>query len=157
MHPIVNCLWFDRQAEEAAQFYLSIFKNARLGKILYFTEAGHEFHRQPAGLAMTVEFELNGQPFMAMNGGPDFKFNAAVSFVVPCDTQAEIDHYWDMLSEGGDPAAQQCGWLKDKYGVSWQIMPADLKSWMQDPRRASKIMDALHDMKKLDIATLQSV
>ena len=123
-HRIVPCLWFDNQAEEAAKYYVSIFKNSKIGAISRYGEAGREVHRRPPGSVMTVEFELDGQAFTGLNGGPLFKFNEAVSFQVNCATQAEVDYYWDKLTAGGDPKAQQCGWLKDRFGVSWQVVPA---------------------------------
>jgi predicted 3-demethylubiquinone-9 3-methyltransferase (glyoxalase superfamily) len=155
--PIVACLWFDSQAEEAARFYAGIFKNSRIGKISRYTEAGREAHGRPAGSVMTVEFELNGQPFTALNGGPHFKFNEAVSFQIMCQTQEEVDHYWNKLSQGGDPNAQQCGWVKDKYGLSWQVVPTVLVELMSDPDRekAGRAMEAMLSMKKLDIAALK--
>ena len=117
LQPITPCLWFDNQAEEAARYYIGIFKNSKITAISRYGEAGREVHGQPAGTVMTVAFELNGQPFTALNGGPVFTFNEAISFQVMCRTQEEVDHYWDKLSEGGDKNAQQCGWLKDRYGV----------------------------------------
>ena len=121
---IAPCLWFDSQAEEAANFYVSVFKNSKITSVAKYTKAGQETHKKRPGSVMTVEFELDGQPFTALNGGPDFKFNEAVSLQVPCRNQDEIDHYWNKLSKGGDPKAQQCGWLKDKYGLSWQVVPS---------------------------------
>jgi predicted 3-demethylubiquinone-9 3-methyltransferase (glyoxalase superfamily) len=155
--PITPCLWFDTQAEEAARFYAGVFKNSRIGTVSRYGEAGHEVHGRPAGSVMTVEFELNGQSFTALNGGPHFKFNEAVSFQIMCRTQEEVDHYWNKLSQGGDPKAQQCGWLKDKYGLSWQVIPAMLAEMMSDPDRekAGRAMEALLQMKKLDIAALE--
>jgi predicted 3-demethylubiquinone-9 3-methyltransferase (glyoxalase superfamily) len=154
---ITPCLWFDSQAEEAARFYTGIFKNSRIGTISRYGEAGHEVHGRPAGSVMTVEFELNGHPFTALNGGPHFKFNEAVSFQIMCRTQEEVDHYWNKLSQGGDPKAQQCGWLKDKYGLSWQVAPTVIAELMSDPDRekAGRVMEALLKMKKLDIAELK--
>jgi predicted 3-demethylubiquinone-9 3-methyltransferase (glyoxalase superfamily) len=155
--PIVPCLWFDNQAEEAARFYTGIFRNSRIGKISRYTEAGREAHGRPAGSVMTVEFELNGQPFTALNGGPHFKFNEAISFQIMCQTQEEVDHYWNKLSQGGDPNAQQCGWLKDKYALSWQVVPTVLVEMMSDPDRekSGRAMEAMLKMKKLDIAGLK--
>jgi predicted 3-demethylubiquinone-9 3-methyltransferase (glyoxalase superfamily) len=155
--PLVPCLWFDTQAEEAARFYTSIFKNSRIGTISRYTEAGREVHGRPAGSVMTVEFELNRQPFTALNGGPHFKFNEAISFQIMCKDQAEVDHYWNKLSEGGDPSAQQCGWLKDKYGLSWQVVPAVLLDMLTDSERekSDRAMEAMLQMKKLDIAALE--
>jgi predicted 3-demethylubiquinone-9 3-methyltransferase (glyoxalase superfamily) len=120
---ITPCLWLDDQALEVAEFYTAIFRNSKIVKVARYGEAGREAHGKPAGTVMTVAFELDGQTFTALNGGPMFKFNEAISFQVDCETQKEVDYYWDKLSEGGDARAQQCGWLKDKYGVSWQIVP----------------------------------
>ena len=155
--PITPCLWFDSQAEEAARFYTGIFKNSKLGKISRYTEAGTEVHGQPAGKVMTVEFELNGQPFTALNGGPHFKFNEAVSFQIMCGDQEEVDYYWNKLTPGGDPKAQQCGWVKDKFGLSWQVVPTRLIELMSDSDRekAGRTMQAMLKMKKLDIAELE--
>jgi predicted 3-demethylubiquinone-9 3-methyltransferase (glyoxalase superfamily) len=155
--PITPCLWFDTQAEEAARYYTGIFKNSKIGKISRYTEAGREVHRQKAGTVMTVEFELNGQPFTALNGGPVFKFNEAISFQIMCQTQEEVDHYWNKLSEGGDKNAQQCGWVKDKYGLSWQVVPTVLPELMSSPdkEKAGRAMEAMLQMKKLDIAELK--
>jgi predicted 3-demethylubiquinone-9 3-methyltransferase (glyoxalase superfamily) len=154
---ITPCLWFDNQAEEAARFYTGIFKNSRISTISRYGEAGHEVHGRPAGSVMTVEFELNGQPFTALNGGPHFKFNEAVSFQIMCRNQEEVDHYWNRLSQGGDPAAQQCGWLKDKYGLSWQVVPTALLEMMTDPDRekSGRAMEAMLKMKKIDIAAME--
>jgi predicted 3-demethylubiquinone-9 3-methyltransferase (glyoxalase superfamily) len=154
---IAPCLWFDGQAEGAAAHYTSIFKNSRVLQVSRYGEAGFEFHGQAPGTVMTVAFELDGQPFTGLNGGPAFKFNEAISLQVYCDTQEEIDHYWTRLSEGGDPTAQQCGWLKDQFGVSWQVVPAVLPELMQspDPARSERVMNALLRMKKLDIAKLK--
>jgi predicted 3-demethylubiquinone-9 3-methyltransferase (glyoxalase superfamily) len=154
---ITPCLWFDSQAEEAARFYIGIFKNSKLGKISRYTDAGREVHGQPGGKVMTVEFELNGQPFTALNGGPQFKFNEAVSFQIMCRDQEEVDYYWNKLTPSGDPNAQQCGWLKDKFGLSWQVVPTRLVELMSDSDRekAGRTMEALLKMKKLDIAELE--
>ena len=154
--PITPCLWFDNQAEEAARFYTGIFKNSKIGKISRYTEA-REVHRQPAGKVMTVEFELNGQPFTGLNGGPQFKFNEAISFQIMCRDQEEVDYYWNKLSQGGDPNAQQCGWLKDRYGLSWQVVPEVLLELVSDPDRekSGRAMEAMLKMKKLDIAELE--
>jgi predicted 3-demethylubiquinone-9 3-methyltransferase (glyoxalase superfamily) len=149
---ITPCLWFDNQAEEAANFYTSIFKNGKITAVSRYGKEGFEFHKQPEGTAMTVVFEINGQPFTAMNGGPIFKFTEAISFQVFCDSQEEIDHYWNHLTEGGKEV--QCGWLKDKYGVSWQIVPSILPSLMTDPARAGRVTNAFMQMKKFDIAKL---
>jgi predicted 3-demethylubiquinone-9 3-methyltransferase (glyoxalase superfamily) len=155
---LVPCLWFDTQAEEAARFYTGIFQNSGIGTISRYGEAGREVHGRPAGSVMTVEFELNGQPFTALNGGPHFKFNEAVSFQIMCRTQDEVDHYWNRLSQGGDPKTQQCGWLKDKYGLSWQVVPTVLAEMMSDPdkEKSGRAMEAMLQMKKLDIAALKT-
>jgi predicted 3-demethylubiquinone-9 3-methyltransferase (glyoxalase superfamily) len=153
--PITPCLWFDSQAEEAARFYTGIFKNSKIGKISRYTEAGHEVHGQPAGKVMTVEFEVNGQPFTGLNGGPHFKFNEAISFQIMCKDQEEVDYYWNKLGQGGDPNAQQCGWLKDKFGLSWQVVPTVLAQLMSDPRKANRVMEAFLKMKKVNIAELE--
>jgi predicted 3-demethylubiquinone-9 3-methyltransferase (glyoxalase superfamily) len=155
--PITPCLWFDTQAEEAARFYTGVFKTSKIGKISRYTEAGHDVHGQPAGKVMTVEFELNGQPFTALNGGPHFKFNEAISFQIMCKDQEEVDYYWNKLGQGGDPNAQQCGWLKDKYGLSWQVVPTALVELLGDPDRekSGRAMEAMLKMKKLDIAELE--
>jgi predicted 3-demethylubiquinone-9 3-methyltransferase (glyoxalase superfamily) len=154
---ISPCLWFDNQGEEAAKFYTGIFKNSRIVNIARYGEAGREVHGRPAGSVMTVAFELDGQRFTALNGGPIFKFNEAVSFQVDCETQEEVDYYWDKLSDGGDKKAQQCGWLKDKYGPSWQIVPRVLIDMMSDsdPARSGRAMTAMLQMKKIDIAALK--
>jgi predicted 3-demethylubiquinone-9 3-methyltransferase (glyoxalase superfamily) len=154
---ITPFLWFDTQAEEAANFYLSVFPDSKLLRIARYPQAGSEIHGRAPGSVMTVEFELSGQRFLALNGGPVFRFNEAVSFVVDCETQAELDHYWSALSAGGDPAAQQCGWLKDRFGVSWQVVPARIAAMMADPDRArsERVMAAIMPMKKLDIARLE--
>jgi predicted 3-demethylubiquinone-9 3-methyltransferase (glyoxalase superfamily) len=157
VQPITPCLWFDSQAEEAARFYTGIFKNSKIGTIARYGEAGHEVHGQPAGKVMTVAFELNGQPFTALNGGPQFKFNEAISFQIMCRTQEEVDHYWNKLSQGGDPKAQQCGWLKDKFGLSWQVVPTVLIEMISDPdkEKSGRAMEAMLPMKKIDIAELE--
>jgi predicted 3-demethylubiquinone-9 3-methyltransferase (glyoxalase superfamily) len=157
MQKITPCLWFDNQAEEAARFYTSIFKNSRIGRIARYGKAGFEVHGRPEGTVMTVEFEINGQTFTALNGGPVFKFNEAISLQVYCETQEEVDHYWEKLSEGGDEKAQQCGWLKDKYGVSWQIVPTALVRMLagKDSRTSDSVMTAVLQMKKPDIARLE--
>jgi predicted 3-demethylubiquinone-9 3-methyltransferase (glyoxalase superfamily) len=154
---ITPCLWFDDQAEEAAKFYTSVFKNSKIVKVSRYGEAGHEVHKRPAGSVMVVSFELNGQTFTALNGGPIFKFNEAISFQVNCETQEEIDYYWQKLSDGGDKKAQQCGWLKDKYGASWQVVPTILPELVGDPdsERSQRAMEAMLKMKKIDIAELQ--
>jgi predicted 3-demethylubiquinone-9 3-methyltransferase (glyoxalase superfamily) len=157
MQAITPCLWFDHQAEEAARWYVSIFPNSAVGRISRYTEAGRDIHGRPSGSVMLVDFQLNGRPFSALNGGPVFRFNEAISLVVPCDSQQELDRYWDALSAGGDPEAQQCGWLKDRYGVSWQIVPAAVRDMLDDHDRAkaARVMQALLQMKKLDLRALQ--
>ncbi|MHB1156488.1 MAG: VOC family protein [Phycisphaerales bacterium] len=156
MQKITPFLWFDNQAEEAARFYVSIFKNSKLGTITRYGTEGREIHGREPGSAMTVAFEIEGQKFTALNGGPVFKFNEAISFVVHCRTQEEIDYYWQELSSGGDPAAQQCGWLKDRFGVSWQIVPPILLELLQDKdaAKANRVMKAMLQMKKIDIQRL---
>ena len=156
-NPIVPCLWFDTQAEEAARFYTSVFKNSTIGTISRYSDAGREVHGRAAGTVMTVEFELNGQKFTALNGGPHFKFNEAISFQIMCKDQEEVDYHWNKLSQGGDPSAQQCGWLKDKFGLSWQVIPTPLLEMLTDPDRekADRTMEAMLQMKKLDIAELE--
>ena len=155
MQKITPCLWFDDNAEEAVNFYTSVFKNSKIKAVTRYGEAGFEIHGKPAGSVLTVAFELNGQEFTALNGGPVFKFNEAVSFQVNCETQEDVDYYWAKLSDGGDKSAQQCGWLKDKYGVSWQIVPTILSELMSDPKKSEKVMKALLQMKKLDIKGLK--
>ena len=154
---ITPCLWFDNQGEEAANFYIGIFRNSKITTITRYGEAGKEIHQRSAGSVMTVEFELDGQSFTALNGGPIFKFSEAISFQVSCETQGEIDYYWDKLTEGGDPDAQQCGWVKDKYGVSWQIVPSMMADFFKDhtSENFQRVMDAMLKMKKLDIEKLE--
>lgn len=151
------CLWFDDQAEQAARFYTGIFKNSRIVTVTRYGKAGFEVHRRPAGSVMTVEFELDGQTFTALNGGPAFTFTEAISLEVRCDTQDEIDYYWETLSAGGDPKAQQCGWLKDTYGVSWQVVPNILIELATDEKseKSHRAFEAMLRMKKLDIAALK--
>lgn len=154
---ITPCLWFDDQAEEAVEFYTAIFRNSKIVEVARYGEAGREIHGKPAGTVMTVAFELEGQAFTALNGGPMFKFNEAISFQVSCKTQEEVDHYWEKLSAGGDVEAQQCGWLKDKYGVSWQIVPGVLVEMITDPdsAKSQRVMGAMLQMKKIDIDGLR--
>ena len=154
---IVPCLWFDSEAEDAANFYVSVFPNSKVTAVTRFVEAGYEIHRRPAGSVMTVEFELDGQPFTALNGGPMFKFNEAVSLQVMCETQEEVDRYWEKLGEGGDPSARQCGWLKDRYGLSWQVVPTGMVEMFRGPASAGseRAMQAMLQMTKLDIAALE--
>lgn len=155
MQKITPCLWFDSQAEEAVNFYLSIFKNSKILQISRYDKASAQVSGRPEGSVLTVEFELEGQKFTALNGGPVFKFTEAISFIVDCTTQEEIDHYWSKLS--AVPESEQCGWLKDKYGLSWQIVPKQLGEMLsdKDPVKASGVMQAMLDMHKLDIAALQ--
>lgn len=155
MQKITPFLWFNNEAEEAAKFYTSIFKNSKIIKVTRYTGSGSKAAHRPEGSVMTVAFEIEGQNFTAINGGPVFKFTEAISFVINCETQKEIDHYWGKLAEGGDPDAQQCGWLKDKYGLSWQIVPAQLGELMSDPSKGERVMSAILKMKKLDIQALQ--
>lgn len=154
---IVPCLWFDEQAEEAAAFYSEIFPDSRIMRVTRYGEAGFEFHGKAPGTAMTVAFELHGQPFTALNGGPVFRFTEAVSLQVLCGDQAEVDHYWARLGEGGAPQAQQCGWLKDRYGLSWQVVPEVLLEMLlaEDQAAVQRATQAMLQMKKLDIAALQ--
>jgi predicted 3-demethylubiquinone-9 3-methyltransferase (glyoxalase superfamily) len=154
---ITPCLWFDDQAEEAAAFYTSLFKNSAITSISRYGEEGKEIHQKPAGSVMTVAFELDGHPFTALNGGPVFRFNEAISFQIDCETQEEVDHFWDKLSEGGDEGAQQCGWLKDRFGVSWQVIPNSLPSFLggADTEGSQRAMKAMLQMKKLDIEELR--
>jgi predicted 3-demethylubiquinone-9 3-methyltransferase (glyoxalase superfamily) len=155
MQPITPFLWFDDQAEEAANFYVSIFKNSKIGTVARYGEAGAEVSGRPKSTVMTVTFQLNGQEFMALNGGPQFTFSPAISFMVNCETQEEVDELWDKLSAGG--SQEQCGWLKDQYGVSWQIVPTTLGELMQDQdaAKAERVMKAMLHMKKLDINALK--
>jgi predicted 3-demethylubiquinone-9 3-methyltransferase (glyoxalase superfamily) len=154
---ITPCLWFDDQAEEAAGFYMGIFRNSKIVSVARYGKAGYEIHRRPAGSVMTVEFELDGQTFAALNGGPLFKFNEALSLQINCETQDEVDYYWGKLTAGGDPKAQVCGWLKDKYGVSWQVVPTELQELVGDPAspKSQNAMNAMLQMKKIDIAEIR--
>jgi predicted 3-demethylubiquinone-9 3-methyltransferase (glyoxalase superfamily) len=154
---ISPCLWFDDQAEDAARFYIAVFKDAKITAISRYPDAGREIHGKPPGSVLTVAFELNGQSFTALNGGPQFVLNEAISFQIECETQEELDHYWEKLSAGGEPEAQQCGWLKDKFGVSWQVFPKFLPALLTDPDAAisQRVFQAMLEMKKLDIAALQ--
>lgn len=154
---ITPCLWFDDQAEAAVAFYTDVFPNSRILAVTRYGEAGREYHGRPPGSVMTVAFELDGQRFTALNGGPVFHFNEAISLQVNCDTQDEVDRYWDRLGAGGEPQAQQCGWLKDRFGLSWQVVPAVLAELLADAdhARSQRVMRALLQMKKLDIAALE--
>lgn len=153
---ITPCLWFDDQAEQAAEFYTAIFPNSKIVNMTRYGEAGQEVHGKLAGTVMVVAFELDGQTFTALNGGPVFKFNEAISLQVDCETQEEVDFYWEKLSEGGDATAQQCGWLKDKYGLSWQIVPRVLVEMLSDSdgSKSQRAMTAMLQMKKIDIDEL---
>ena len=154
---ISTCLWFDNQAEEAAKYYTSIFPDSKMGKITRYGKEGYDIHKKPAGSIMTVQFWLLGSEYLGLNGGPQFRFNESISFVVQCDTQEEIDRYWDKLTEGGDKNAQVCGWLKDKYSLSWQIVPRVLAEMQNstDTEKTGRLMNAILSMKKLDIAALK--
>jgi predicted 3-demethylubiquinone-9 3-methyltransferase (glyoxalase superfamily) len=157
-HRISMCLWFDHQAEEAARFYTSVFPNSRITETVRYTKEGAEPSGQPEGSVMTVAFELDGMRFAALNGGPIFQFTEAMSIVVHCKSQAEVDHYWNALSKGGPVEAQQCGWLKDRYGVSWQIVPDVLFEYLRDPdpEVVKKATAAMMKMKKLDENALRA-
>jgi predicted 3-demethylubiquinone-9 3-methyltransferase (glyoxalase superfamily) len=154
---IAPCLWFDHEAEEAARFYTTVFHHSKIGTISRYSKAGYDIHRKPAGTVMTVAFELDGQPFTALNGGPEFKFNEAISFQVFCKNQEEVDYYWRRLSDGGDPSAQQCGWLKDKFGMSWQVVPTVLLELLSsgDHETSERVLDAMLGMKKIDVSELE--
>jgi predicted 3-demethylubiquinone-9 3-methyltransferase (glyoxalase superfamily) len=154
---ITPCLWFSDQAEEAARYYVGIFKNSRITSVSRYGKAGFEQHHRPEGSVLTVVFELDGNTMTALNGGPAFTFNEAVSLMVECETQEEIDYYWEKLGAGGDPKAQQCGWLKDKFGLSWQVVPRQWDEWYAGgPTPATeRMMAAMMPMKKLDIAALK--
>jgi len=153
---ITPCLWFDDQAEAAVQFYVGIFRNAATGRVMRYDAASAEVSGRPEGSVLTVEFRLEGQDFIALNGGPYFKFSEAISFVVNCTAQEEVDYYWDRLGAGGDEKARQCGWLKDRYGVSWQVVPVVLNELLldADTAKAQRVMKAMLQMKKLDVAAL---
>ena len=158
LNKIVPCLWFDKEAEEAARYYVSIFKkNSEIGAITRYPKEGFEIHKKPEGSVLTVTFYLDGQEFTALNGGPLFKFTEATSFEVRCTDQAEIDYYWEKLGAGGNPKAQQCGWLKDKYGLSWQIVHADWADMLAraTPAQNERMMKAMLQMKKLDVAAIK--
>ena len=151
MQEFTPCLWFDTEGEEAATFYVSVFPNSRITEISRYGEAGP----REAGTVMTVAFELNGQPFVALNGGPEFTFSEAISFQVPCESQDEVDRYWNALSESGEEGP--CGWLKDRFGLSWQVVPTALFELLRDPDRAKaqRVMEAMLAMKKIEIADLE--
>ncbi len=151
---ITICLWFDNQAEEAAGFYTSVFRNSKIENISRYRKEGFEVHGQNEGTVMTVNFRINGQSFTALNGGPVFKFNEAISLQIFCDTQEEIDYYWNKLTDGGEES--QCGWLKDKYGISWQVIPTLLPELLANPEKASRVTEAFLKMKKFDIGKLKN-
>jgi predicted 3-demethylubiquinone-9 3-methyltransferase (glyoxalase superfamily) len=157
MQKVTPFLWFDNQAEEAAKFYTSVFENSKVGKILRYDEAAAKAAGGPVGSVLTIEFEIGGQKFTALNGGPEFKFNEAISFVVNCDTQEEVDHFWEKLSADGGQESQ-CGWLKDKFGVSWQIVPTVLIEMLQDKdsEKSERVMKAMLQMQKIDIKKLNA-
>jgi predicted 3-demethylubiquinone-9 3-methyltransferase (glyoxalase superfamily) len=157
MQKISPCLWFDDDAEDAVKFYASIFKDSKIGNVTRFGKEGYEIHKKKEGSVMTIDFEIEGQKFLALNGGPIFKFNEAISFQIYCDTQEEIDYYWGKLTEGGDKNAQVCGWLKDKFGVSWQVVPVALIKMLEDKdsRKTERVMKAMLQMQKLDIDALR--
>ena len=154
---ITPFLWFDSQAEETARFYTQIFKDSKIMSVSRYGEAGAEASGRPKGTVMTVAFQLEGQEFVALNGGPYFKSTEAISLVVNCESQEEVDYYWEKLSAGGDEKAQQCGWLKDKYGLSWQVVPTVLIKLVNDPdhEKSQRAMKAMLHMKKIDIAALK--
>lgn len=155
MQKITTFLWFNDNAEEAANFYVSVFKNGRIGRISRYGDAGQDVHGRPPGSVMTVEFALDGQQFVALNGGPVFTFNEAISLVINCESQDEIDYFWDKLTAGGGKPVQ-CGWLRDKFGLSWQVVPTALSKLMSgDPAAANRVMEAMLKMVKLDIKTLE--
>ncbi len=156
MPKISNCLWFDKQAEEAANYYISVFPNSKIKEITHYDAASSKVAQMPEGSVLTVSFDLDGQEFMGLNGGPAFKFNEAISFIIDCEDQAEVDKYWEKLS--AVPESEQCGWCKDKFGVSWQIVPKVLNELLSDPdkEKASRVMTAMLQMHKLDVAKLQA-
>ena len=155
MPKITPCLWFDDQAEEAANFYVAIFKNSKIGAVARYGDEGAAVSGRPKGSVMTVNFQLDGQDYVALNGGPIFKFSEAISFIVPCQSQQEVDDYWEKLTAGGSPS--QCGWLKDKFGLSWQIVPTVMLDMLndKDSAKAKRVMQAMLQMSKIDIAKLQ--
>ncbi len=157
MQKITPFLWFDNQAEEAAKFYTSVFKNSKIGRILRYDEASAKAAGRPAGSVLTVEFEIEGQTFTALNGGPQFKFNESVSFVVNCKTQEEVDYFWEKLTSGGGQESE-CGWLKDKFGLSWQVTPTVLIDMLndKDPKKAGRVMKAMMQMQKIEINKLKA-
>src|SRR4051812_39058817 len=154
---ITPCLWFDSQAEEAANFYCSIFSDSGITAVSRYGEAGGDVHGRAPGSVMTIAFHLGGQPFTALNGGPHFKFNEAISLQIDCETQAEVDYYWERLTVDGDTSAQQCGWLEDRFGLHWQVVPKVLPKLLTDPdsEKSQRAFQAMMGMKKLDIAALE--
>ena len=156
MKKIVPCLWFDGKAEEAVRFYAKVFKKSKIGKVTYYDDASSEVSGQKKGSILTIEFSLNGQDFLALNGGPIFKFTEALSLMVMCDDQKEVDYYWKALTKGGEE--QPCGWLKDKYGLSWQVVPKDWSKILfdKDPLKAEAAMRAMLEMKKLDVRKIEA-
>jgi len=157
MQKITPFLWFEDKVEEAVDFYVSIFKNSKIGRSTYYPKEAEEVSGKKAGEISTIDFEIEGQKFTAINGGPPFKFSEAVSFIIDCNSQEEVDYYWDRLTEGGDVKAQICGWLKDKYGLSWQVVPRVLEEMLadEDKEKAGRVMTAMLGMKKIIIADLQ--
>ena len=152
---ITPCLWYDKEAEDAANFYVSVFKkDSKINKVTRYGKEGHEVHGQKEGTVLTVDFTINGQTFIALNGGPQFKFNESVSFMIPCESQEEVDYYWNKLTEGGEES--MCGWLKDKFGLSWQVVPTILPKLLSDPSKSERAMKALMQMRKFDIEKLQN-
>jgi predicted 3-demethylubiquinone-9 3-methyltransferase (glyoxalase superfamily) len=151
---ITPCLWFDKEAEDAAKFYVSVFKDGTINNVSRYGKEGFEAHGQKEGTVMTVDFTLMGQPFIALNAGPMFKFSEAISFTIPCETQEEVDYYWNKLTEGGEES--MCGWLKDKFGLSWQVVPNILPKLMKDPSKAERVMKAFMQMRKFDIEKLKN-
>lgn len=151
---LTPCLWFNKEAEDAAKFYVSVFKDAEIKNISRYPKEGQEVHGQKEGTVMTVDFVLRGQPFIALNGGPAFKFTEAISLTIPCETQEEVDYYWNKLTEGGEES--MCGWLKDKFGLSWQVVPTILPKLLLDPAKKDKVMKAFMQMRKFDIEKLKN-
>ena len=151
---LTPCLWFNKEAEDAAKFYVSVFKDAEIKNISRYPKEGQEVHGQKEGTVMTVDFVLRGQPFIALNGGPAFKFTEAISLTIPCETQEEVDYYWSKLTEGGEES--MCGWLKDKFGLSWQVVPTILPKLLLDPAKKDKVMKAFMQMRKFDIEKLKN-
>lgn len=157
LQKIVPNLWFNGNAEKAVNFYISVFKNSSTGDKTYYGKAGYEFHKMAEGTLLTWEFTVEGQEFTALNAGPEFKFNEAISFIINCDSEEELDYYWERLSEGSDPASHVCGWLRDKFGVSWQIVPREFLGMVKDKDavKVERVMNAMFHMKKLDLHKLR--